>query len=100
MAKIKVKRFNFSKSSLEMVKKDPLLQMFSEKIGIKEDDLRIYEDVYIDTDKVMAVGDIHQNNDGEGVFNIYFSAADSPKPNSWQICEESYDKFMNAWLGN
>ena len=57
-------------------------------------------DVYIDTDKVVAVGDICQNSDGEGVFNIYFAADDSPKPKAWQICEESYDKFMKAWLGN
>lgn len=100
MAKIKVKKFNISKSSLEMTKKDPLLQMFIEKIGIKEDDLRMYEDVYIDTDKVVAVGEIYHNNDEGGVFNIYFAADDSPKPKAWKICEESYDKFMKAWLGN
>lgn len=100
MAKIKVRKFNISKSSLEKTKKDPLLQMFIEKIGVKPDDLRTYEDVYIDTDKVVAVGDICQNSDGEGVFNIYFAADDSPKPKAWQICEESYDKFMKAWLGN
>lgn len=100
MAKIKVRKFNISKGSLEKVKKDPLLQMMVETIGIKEDDLNMQEDIYIDTDKVVAVGDIHQNNDGEGVFNIYFSADDSPKPKAWQICEESYDKFMSAWLGN
>ena len=100
MAKIKVKKYNISKGSLEMVKKDPLLQMMVEKIGIKEDDLRMYDDVYIDTDKVVAVGDIYRSKGGEGVFNIYFSADDSPNPKAWKICEESYDKFMKAWLGN
>ena len=100
MAKIKVKRYNFSDRALEKAKKNPFLEMLIKEVGITEEDLKPSEDIYIDTDKVLAVGDIYRIGNGREVFNIYFTPIDGPNTRLWMLCGECYDKFMKAWLGN
>lgn len=104
MAKVKVTKFNFSDKMLEKVKSEnplvgALARMTSEMM--ESGNVPCQQTMWIDTDKVVAVGEVVRAKEDAGlpdVYTIYFSHGE--KPEGWQITADSYDEFMQAWKGS
>lgn len=104
MPKVKVTKFNFSDQMLEKAKSDnplvgALARMASEMI--EDGKVPCQQTMWIDTDKVVAVGEVVKSKDDAGVpdvYTIYFSHGE--KPEGWQITADSYNEFMQAWTGD
>ena len=104
MPKVKVTKFNFSDQMLEKAKSDnPLVGALARIASemIEDGKVSCQQTMWIDTDKVVAVGEVVKSKDDAGVpdvYTIYFSHGG--KPDGWQITADSYDEFMQAWTGD
>ena len=104
MAKVKVTKFNFSDEMLEKAKQESplvgaLMRMASEVI--EDNHMPKQQVLWVDTDKVVAVGEIVKAKEGAGVpdiYQVYFAFGE--KPEMWQIVSDTYDEFMRAWKGD
>ena len=104
MAKVKVTKFNFSDEMMEKAKQasplvGALMSMASEVIADKN--IPSQQALWVDTDKVLAVGEIIKAREDAGVpdiYQVYFSFGE--KPEMWQIVADTYDEFMKAWIGS
>jgi hypothetical protein len=104
MPKVKVTKFNFSDQMLEKAKSDnPLVDALARMASemIEDGKVPCQQTMWIDTDKVVTVGEVVKSKDDAGVpdvYTIYFSHGE--KPEGWQITVDSYDEFMQAWTGD